>query len=168
MRAITRCALVALVLIGCVACDQISKGAAREYLPGTGIHSYLGDTFRLEYAENPGAFLSLGESWPSTVRYDGLVIGVGAFLLVLLAWAVLSSRLRWPQRIAIAAIGAGGASNLLDRIRFEGTVTDFLNLGIGSLRTGIFNVADVILTLGFILLLLGWNRLPSAKPVDES
>jgi signal peptidase II len=158
MRVIARCALVALVLIGCVACDQLSKTAAREYLPGTGIHSYLGDTFRLEYAENPGAFLSLGESLPSTVRYDGLVIGVGAFLIAMLGWAVLSPRLRWPQRIAIAAIGAGGASNLLDRIRFEGTVTDFLNLGIGPLRTGIFNFADAILMCGLIALVLSWNR----------
>jgi signal peptidase II len=164
MRALIRFALVALVLSGCVACDQISKSAARAYLPGTGIHSYLADTFRLEYAENSGAFLSLGESLPSTVRYDGLVIGVGAFLIVLLAWAVLSRRLRWVQRIALAAIGAGGASNLFDRIRFDGTVTDFLNLGMGSLRTGIFNVADVILLCGMIVLLSGWNRhLPASK-----
>jgi signal peptidase II len=158
MRVLSRFALIALVLSGGVACDQISKSAARAYLPGTGIHSYLADTFRLEYAENPGAFLSLGESLPSTVRYDGLVVGVGAFLLVLLAWGVLSRRLRWVQRIAIAAVGAGGASNLFDRIRFDGTVTDFLNLGIGSLRTGIFNVADVILLCGMIVLLSGWNR----------
>ena len=158
MRAIMRCVLVALVLIGCVACDQISKTAAREYLPGTGIHSYLGDTFRLEYAQNPGGFLSLGESLPSTVRYDGLVVGVGAFLTALLAWAVLSTRLSGLQRIAVAAIGAGGASNLLDRIRFEGTVTDFLNLGIGPLRTGIFNFADAILMCGLMALVLSWNR----------
>jgi signal peptidase II len=158
MRALRRCALVVLVLIGCVACDQLSKSAAREYLPGTGIHSYLGDTFRLQYAQNSGAFLSLGDSLPSTVRYDGLVVGVGAFLIVLLAWALVSTRLGWPQRIAIAAIGAGGGSNLLDRIRFDGTVTDFLNLGIGSLRTGIFNVADVILLCGLIVLLTGWNH----------
>ncbi len=158
MRPLVRCALVALVLIGCVACDQLSKSAAREYLPGTGVHSYLGDTLRLEYAENPGAFLSLGETLPATLRYDGLVIGVGAFLMALLAWAVLSARLRGPQRIAIAAIGAGGASNLLDRIRFGGTVTDFLNLGVGPLRTGIFNVADVMLMAGLIWLLVGWNR----------
>ena len=37
MRAVTRCAMVALILIGCVACDQVSKSAARQYLPGTGL-----------------------------------------------------------------------------------------------------------------------------------
>ena len=157
MRAVTRCAMVALILIGCIACDQVSKSAARQYLPGTGIRSYFADTFRLEYAQNPGAFLSLGDSLPPAVRYDALVIGVGAFLIALMAWAVLSARLAGSQRIAIAAIGAGGASNLIDRIRFDGAVTDFLNLGIGSLRTGIFNVADVILMFGLVLLVFRWN-----------
>ena len=44
MNTLTRCALVALVLLGCVGCDQISKSAAREYLPGTGVHAYLSDS----------------------------------------------------------------------------------------------------------------------------
>jgi signal peptidase II len=155
---LARSVLVALVLIGCVACDQLAKSAAREYLPGTGIHSYLDDSFRLEYAQNPGGFLSLGDSLPSTVRYDGFIIGVGVFLVALLAWAVLSTRLEWRQRVAIALISAGGAGNLIDRIRFEGAVTDFLNLGIGPLRTGIFNLADAILLCGVIALLIGWKR----------
>jgi signal peptidase II len=154
MNKITRCALVALVLISCVGCDQISKTAARHYLPGTGIHSYLADTFRLEYAQNSGAFLSLGESLSPTVRYASLVVGVGVFLVGLLAWAVIAARLTWLQRVALAAIGAGGASNVIDRLRCDGAVTDFLNLGLGSLRTGIFNMADAILMLGLVLLLL--------------
>jgi signal peptidase II len=153
MRASARCALVGLVLCGCVGCDQIAKSAARYYLPGTGIHSFLSDTFRLEYAQNPGAFLSLGESLSPAVRYDSFIIGVGLFVLGLLIWAVASSRLTRLQRVALAAIGAGGISNVIDRVRFDGVVTDFLNLGLGSLRTGIFNVADAILMLGVVVLL---------------
>jgi signal peptidase II len=154
MTAITRYALVALVLISCVGCDQISKSAARHYLPGTGVHSYLSDTFRLEYAQNPGAFLNLGESLSPTARYDGFILGVGAFVLGLLAWALTSSRLTSLQRVAVAAMGAGGLGNLIDRVRFGGEVTDFLNLGLGSLRTGIFNVADATLMLGVVVLLI--------------
>jgi signal peptidase II len=146
--------MVALVLFGCVGCDQISKSAARHYLPGTGVHSYLSDTFRLEYAQNPGAFLNLGESLSPTVRYDGFIIGVGVFVLGLLLWAVAASRLTSLQRVAIAAIGAGGLGNLIDRVRFDGEVTDFLNLGLGSLRTGIFNVADATLMLAVVVLLI--------------
>jgi signal peptidase II len=157
MRALSRWLLVALVLVGCVGCDQISKSAAREYLPGSGIHSYLGDTFRLEYAQNPGAFLSLGESLPPAVRFEGFTVAVGAFVAALLGWALLSNRLSWRHRLAVTTIGAGGLGNLIDRLRFDGAVTDFLNLGIGSLRTGIFNVADATLMVGVILLLLTWN-----------
>lgn len=154
MRVLSRSALVAAVLVCCVGCDQVSKVAAREYLPGTGVHSYLGDTFRLVYAENPGAFLSVGASLPAAVRYGAFTIGVSAFVAALLAWAIFSPRLAWSQRVAIAAIGAGGVANLIDRLRFDGAVTDFLNLGIGSVRTGIFNVADAIVMLGLAGLLL--------------
>jgi signal peptidase II len=154
MKAISRYALVGLVLISCVGCDQISKSAARHYLPGTGVHSYLSDTFRLEYAQNPGAFLSLGESLSPTLRYYGFIVGVGVFVLGLLAWGMTSSRVSRLQRVAIAAIGAGGGSNLIDRLRFDGAVTDFLNVGLGSLRTGIFNVADAMLMLGVVVLLI--------------
>lgn len=163
MRVLIQSAWVALVLIGSVACDQFSKSLAREYLPGTGIHSYLGDALRLQYAQNPGAFLSLGDTLPSTVRYDGFIVGVAAVVIVLLVWAICSKRLERRQRMAIALISAGGAGNLIDRIRFEGTVTDFLNLGIGPLRTGIFNLADLVLLVGAIVLLLGWNRQRPAR-----
>jgi signal peptidase II len=158
MRTLSRSLLVALLLVGCVGCDQISKTAARAYLPGSGIHSYLGDTFRLQFAQNPGAFLSLGESLPPALRFAGFTIAVGLFVAGVLAWALLSSRLRWSQRLALTAIGAGGLGNLIDRLRFDGAVTDFLNLGVGSLRTGIFNVADVTLMLGMLVLVIGWNR----------
>jgi signal peptidase II len=157
MRALSRCLLVALILGGCVGCDQISKAAARQYLAGSGVHSYLGDTFRLQFAQNPGSFLSLGDSLPPAIRFGGFTIAVGVFVAALLAWALLGKRLQWRERIAITAIGAGGLGNLIDRIRFDGVVTDFLNLGIGSLRTGIFNVADAILMAGMIALVIAWN-----------
>jgi signal peptidase II len=46
----------------------------------------------------------------------------------------------------------GGIGNLLDRVFYDGRVIDFMNLGIGRLRTGIFNVADVYITIGILLL----------------
>ncbi len=154
MRTLARLSLIGLILVGCVGCDQLAKTAARQYLAGTGVHTYLGDTLRLQYAQNAGAFLNLGDSLPAPVRYDAFVVGVGALVVALLAWAALSGRLSSPQRTAVALMGAGGLGNLIDRIRFDGVVTDFLNLGLGSLRTGIFNLADATLMLGVIVLLL--------------
>ena len=164
MQSLTRLALMLCVLVGCVGCDQISKAAARAYLPGTGIHSYLGDTFRLQYAENPGAFLSFGASLSADTRYAIFTVGLGALVTALLLWSVLSRRLDWPQRICMAIIGASGAANIIDRIRFDGAVTDFLNLGVGSIRTGIFNLADVTLILGVLGLLLAPHLLRARNP----
>jgi len=43
---------------------------------------------------------------------------------------------------------------LIDRILNEGRVVDFMNMGIGSLRTGIFNIADIAITFGVIWLIV--------------
>ena len=54
--------------------------------------------------------------------------------------------------VAWSLVLSGGIGNLLDRLFHEGRVIDFMNIGIGSLRTGIFNVADVCITIGISLL----------------
>jgi signal peptidase II len=68
---------------------------------------------------------------------------------------VLNRKLdRWTFT-ALALIFAGGIGNLIDRARLSGHVIDFLNLGIGDsrwTRTGIFNVADIAITAGFVML----------------
>ena len=57
--------------------------------------------------------------------------------------------------LALALIVAGGVGNLIDRMTSSGgVVIDFLNLGIGPVRTGVFNVADMAITGAFFLLLL--------------
>lgn len=50
-----------------------------------------------------------------------------------------------------ALIIGGGLSNLIDRIINQGAVIDFMNIGVGSLRTGIFNVADVAIMVGMFI-----------------
>lgn len=73
---------------------------------------------------------------------------------------------RWPRRslVGVAIFLAGGASNLLDRITY-GMVIDFMNVGIGPLRTGIFNVADMAIMLGAgFFLLEGYRSARHAPP----
>jgi signal peptidase II len=83
------------------------------------------------------------------------IYGVLAILVGLLVWLLRSSRLGRVEVIGIACILGGGLSNLLDRCIYHGRVFDFLNMGIGQVRTGIFNVADVGIMLGVALLLVG-------------
>ena len=62
------------------------------------------------------------------------------------------------------AFGGGFEANLIDRLRFDGLVIDFMNLGVGPLRSGIFNVADVAIVVGALLLAFPLSR---RAPVDE-
>lgn len=140
-----RIALLALVAMT-VGCDRVSKHFASRELAGEPRQSYLGDTVRLEYAENSGAFLSLGHNWHPTARIGVFTIGTGLILCGLVA-AALKFRVSGPALVGLAFYFAGGASNLVDRV-MRGSVIDFLNVGVGPLRTGIFNVADMAILLG--------------------
>jgi signal peptidase II len=139
------------VVVTTIGCDQVSKRVASTHLMGGRGQSYLGDSFRLEYAENPGGFLSLGAELPSWARTALFSVGTSVMLLACL---VAAFRRRW-RRLALLGLSlafAGGISNLADRV-LHGRVVDFLNVGVGSVRTGIFNVADMAVMLGVALLL---------------
>ncbi|NOT84778.1 MAG: signal peptidase II [Methylococcaceae bacterium] len=148
-----RLLLIFIVLVLCVGCDQTTKFAAESYLPDYGILSFLGGTVRLQLAHNHGAFLRLGASLPNVWRNGLLSFGVGMMLLMLLSYAALSKSATRPELLAFALLLGGGVSNLADRLMYNGYVIDFMNVGIGSLRTGIFNVADIAVMVGIILLI---------------
>jgi signal peptidase II len=153
MNRLTRLVVVAALLLGCVGCDQVTKGLAREHLGDAPTASFLHDTVRLTYAENPGAFLSLGASLPPLARAAIFQGGVGLVVLGLIGAALFRRGLSRPQVVALTLLGASGLGNLIDRVLHDGSVTDFLNIGIGQLRTGIFNVADIAGVLGVVVLL---------------
>jgi signal peptidase II len=158
-----RTGLVSLVFLACVGCDQITKGVAREHLLAGESHSFLGDTFRLIHAENSGAFLGLGDALPEHLRSAIFIVGAAVLCLAAL-WAALRARDlgRW-QVVALSLIASGGISNWIDRLTNDGRVTDFLNLGVGGLRTGIFNVADMMLMVGVVLYFIS-SRGRAARP----
>jgi signal peptidase II len=157
-RIATRLVLV-IATIGTISCDRITKHVAVNTLAGASSQSFLADTFRLEYAENAGAFLSLGAAWPNRTRIAVFGVGNGLLLCALVTVAV---RRRWPRPalLGVALFAAGGASNLLDRVLY-GSVIDFMNVGIGPLRTGIFNVADMAVMLGAAIVMSAGYRLDS-------
>ena len=151
MSRTSRVRLLLVLLVSLVGCDQASKEYAVTHWKGQPRQSYLGDLFRIEYAENSGAFLSLFGNLSPNVRYAILVIGNGLLMMVLVIGILLMPQIdRWSY-LAWALVFAGGIGNLIDRIRIN-AVIDFLNLGIGPVRTGIFNVADMAITAGFLML----------------
>ena len=155
--------LTAGAVIVTVVLDQLTKQVARADLRGKPMQSFLGDTFRLDYAENPGAFLGLGGGLGDGPQFWILTVGVGVLLLAMLVWLLLGRGLNRLSVGGMAMMVGGGLSNLFDRLVNEGRVVDFLNLGIGSLRTGIFNIADVAIMAGAGLLLSSPRSASRAK-----
>jgi signal peptidase II len=158
MRRLTRLGLVAVLLLGCVGCDQASKQLVRTHVALGSSQSFLGDTLRLTHAENPGAFLGAGASLSPLLRAAIFQGAVGLIVLGLLLWALLARQLGTWSTVAITLLAASGLGNLIDRVAHHGLVTDFLNLGFGPLRTGIFNVADMVGIIGIVILLLRPER----------
>ena len=131
--------LLLVVLTTCMGCDQATKRLAAFALKDLKPVTFLGNTVRLEYAENPGAFLSMGSTLPEWQRYALLTVVSSLILLALTAFVCLKKDLRIADIAGYALILSGGMSNMLDRI-LAGVVVDFMNVGVGNLRTGIFNV----------------------------
>ncbi len=168
-----RLPIILPILLVSIGLDRWTKICATEELYGEPIRSYFNDMFRLLYVENTGAFLSLGSSLPEGLRQWLLTLLPALLLLGLLGYTLFHKELLRPHVIAFSFILAGGLSNIYDRI-LEGSVVDFMNMGIGSLRTGIFNVADMSIMLGLFIMLPFLFAKPkkegsqSAAPADEA
>ena len=152
MRQTLRWVTLVAAAVATIGCDRATKRAATALLAGAPDRSYLADSVRLEYAENVGGFLSLGADWPDAARIAVFTVATGFALLALVALAI-RDRSAGPTTVGLVLFVAGGSSNWVDRV-FHGRVVDFLNVGIGPIRTGVFNVADVAIMTGAALVVL--------------
>lgn len=164
MTAVTKRArllLALLIILAGVGCDQATKQLAAQQLRGTPPISFLNDLVRLQYAENRGAFLGLGNTLTPEMRFWLLTVATAVLLMGLAIFLVVQWHTARRSFIALSCVLAGGMGNMIDRLVHDGRVIDFLNLGLGSLRTGIFNIADVAITGGVVLLwTANWRATP--------
>ena len=161
-----RTAWLAAVLLVSLGCDRITKSLAEQHLKGTPTRSYLSDTLRLQYLENQGAFLGLGSSWAPGLRQWVFTFGTGLLLLVVGARLFAAAPASRLGLLGWALFLSGGLGNLWDRLARSGQVIDFLNLGLGPLRTGVFNVADMVIMAGAGLLILQAALVQRLPPGD--
>ena len=148
--------LLVVAILSTIGCDRVTKHFAAETMAGAATRSYLADTVRLGYVENPGGFLGVGATLPPAARVGVFTIGTGVMLLVVVVAALRAGWQGLPL-FGVAFLVAGGLSNWADRL-VRGTVVDFLNVGIGPVRTGVFNVADVAVMFGAILIVVSQIR----------
>lgn len=153
--------LLLFIVAATVGADQITKVIAQHFLRSRPPISFFGGLVQLLYAENPGAFLSLGAQLSDSGRFWLFTVISGGILVGLFLYALLHRRLTQDEVMSLSLILGGGISNLIDRLVRDHRVIDFMIVGFGWLKTGVFNVADVAITAGVGLLF--WRSVRSSQ-----
>lgn len=149
---IKRLGIIALVLLN-IGCDQISKGMVRHHVTPMEYIEVIQDNLILTNVENTGAMLGFGQDFPPLVKLVLLQIIPTIVLFILLFRVLQKSNLNTGLALAFAFVIGGGIGNLIDRIAY-GSVTDFFQIKLGVFKTGIFNMADVSVSLGVCFLIM--------------
>lgn len=138
------------ILVVVVLLDVVTKSLAVTLLAPSGVpHSVIGDAVRFALVYNPGA--AFGLYLGSYSRWIFMVLTFGALFVLrsLYKHAAVTDKARV---IAVALVSAGAIGNLLDRVRSELGVVDFIDIGFGTHRWPTFNVADIAVSGGALLL----------------
>ena len=150
----SRYLLITMLVFLSIAFDQISKIWVRNNFESYSEKSIIGDVFTLIKVENTGAFLGMGSELSEIPRILLLIILPVIVLISITLYTYIDKSLDKLSIIGFSLIIGGGIANIFDRIVF-GSVTDFLYINLGGIfKTGIFNVADLSVTTGMILILI--------------
>lgn len=151
--------------------DCTTKRLAEEHLvPEHVPHPVVGDVVRFTLAYNPDAAFSFSLGQHSRIGFTVLALGV----LIALGSVYRSTAAQDRMQAAALALVAGGAiGNVMDRFRTPGGtyrgVVDFIDIGVGGWRFWTFNLADVGVTCGAVLLaLLLLRRREGASQVEPA
>lgn len=141
-----------LIALGTLAADQLTKRMVLGWLDPRRPVEILGEFLRFTLVWNRGAAFSLAWGGPVILT---VVTGAAAVFVSVLIW-----RMADRPRLFLAGMGAilGGAlGNLLDRFIY-GSVLDFIDVGLAGRRWPTFNVADVAITAGGVILVILYRR----------
>ncbi len=148
----------ALLLVGC---DHVTKRVAKAELESGPPHTLAAGILELDYTENTDSGFGLLHWVSPSVRAPVLtmlqLVGGLAFLAL-----CLRRRLHAMARLALLLMAGGALGNGLDRL-FHGHVVDFIHLT----HWPVFNVADIYITAGGILLFLAHRRARGTTPATE-
>ena len=157
---LSRSVSIVLLVAANIAADQISKFWIRAVIKKNTSSPIIGDYFTLRNVENDGAFLGMGGDLNPTLKLFLLLIIPAGVLLFVLFYMFKEKTMDKLSLIGFSCVVGGGIANVFDRFVY-GSVTDFLFIDLGFVRTGIFNIADLSVTTGMILIL--WASLKQHK-----
>lgn len=144
-----------------LAADLATKAEIVRLLgPGASVR-VLGDYVRISHVRNIGASFGL---FPGNTP---VLIAVSSLAILVVIYLAIRSRGRPWSMMFLGLILGGALGNLYDRLRL-GEVIDFVDVGFGTHRWPVFNVADIAVTVGVFLLLIGYLRHSGGQAGDES
>jgi signal peptidase II len=150
--------LAIVIALGTSGCDLSTKAWAIQSTAG-GPRSLIPGLLDLVHRENPGMAFSLMVHWPASVRM--ILLGGGALIAVGFGLYTVASRaLSLGATTAVGLIVGGALGNLVNRLQ-TGTVTDFIHVHRGWFDWPAFNVADIAVSCGAILLAFTMSEEPA-------
>ena len=142
-----RILLILVIVIVNIGCDQITKSMVRKNIVRNQRIELVTNHMTLTNVENSGAFLGAGSTLPPIAKTVFFLI-IPSLLMIWLLYLAFSRKGNDKiGLIGLSFIIGGGMGNIFDRFVY-GSVTDFLHIGFGMFRTGIFNMADVSVMFG--------------------
>jgi signal peptidase II len=142
--------------------DCASKRAAEARLEPSTPRPVAGEVVRFTLGYNPGAAFGIDVG----ARSRWILITLSSVALLILLGLYRRAHPDDTRLVIAVALVAGGAlGNLLDRVLSPQGVVDFIDVGIGSARFWTFNIADVGISAGAILLAAAlWRRSQDTEP----
>ncbi len=138
------------VLLLVTATDAVTKMLARRWLPFPLLpHDVLGNTVRFTLVYNPGA--AFGINFGMYSRWIFMALTVIALLILARLYATTRPG-HTARLIALALVCGGAIGNLIDRVTSGMGVVDFIDVGLRTARWPTFNVADMAVSVGAVLL----------------
>lgn len=143
--------IIYILFFSALALDQITKAIVRGSMT-LAVHGgesipVLGDFVKFTYIENPGMAFGLQPGSSTVLTIFSVLATLGLIAYMVMHWHEGNG-----QKSGLSLILGGAIGNLIDRILF-GRVVDFIDIGIGSTRWPVFNIADAAVVIGMFILL---------------
>ena len=148
MTSVKRNKLLVGLFFGVVLADQISKVIIDRTFNLNETLPLVGDVLYLRYIRNPGIAFGLSLGHPL------VMLGVTTLIIAVMGGLFIKGKIASEsvlEKIAMVMVLGGAIGNLLDRIRMR-EVIDFIDMGIGSYRWPVYNLADTFVTVGMAML----------------
>lgn len=148
-----RITLTVIIVSFTILLDQFSKNLIRTNIGILEKVEVITPYISFLRVENSGAFLSSGEGVDQWIKYLLLTLlpSLGLLITLLMSFYRMKELIYWNV-LGLSLLMGGGISNIFDRFIYR-TVTDFIHINISPLNKGIFNIADIAIFTGILILI---------------